>query len=64
MAKQICMPSVGSYQSSVNDQKGCCRTTIPQAVAKALAVSHKDLINWDIQTDEHGQIYVIVKKIS
>lgn len=58
------MPSVGSYQSSVNNQKGCYRTTIPQAVAKALAISHKDLINWDIQTGEHGQIYVIVKKTS
>ncbi len=56
------MPSIGTYKSSVNKQKECFRTTIPQAVAKALAVSHKDVLSWDIQIDDKGKVSITIEK--
>jgi len=55
------MSSLGSYYSSVNKSGKSFRTTIPQPVAKALALLHKDRIVWEIKIDEKGLPFIIVR---
>lgn len=54
------MASLGVYSSRVNEQKSSFRTTIPKPVAKALKLTHKEDLKWEIKIDEKRQPYVIL----
>lgn len=56
------MKSIGIYRSTVNQTEKSSRTTIPKPVAKALGLTNKEKIVWDIQVDADEMIYVIVTK--
>lgn len=56
------MTSLGSYVSSVNKSGNSSRTTIPIPIVKALSLTNKDKIIWDLRVDADGLTYAIVRK--